>query len=91
MKVAAGLLRRGMWVILEGKPLPQFTDFALDYHWWPWAFVLIYSLCAIGFLTHKSWERYLFHVFVFLLLIELWLMFMEVTALVLPWITLAGS
>jgi len=91
MKVAAGLLRRGMWVILEGKPLPQFTDFALDYHWWPWAFVLIYSLCAIGSLVHKSWERFFIHVLVCLLLVEIWMMFMEVSALVLPWITLAGS
>lgn len=60
MKVAASLLRRGMWVILEGKPLPQFTDFALDYHWWPWAFVLIYIICAIGSLVHKSWESFFY-------------------------------
>jgi hypothetical protein len=57
MEGAAHVLRRGMQVILEGKPLPQFSDLALDYHWWPWAFVLIYIVCAIGSLTYKSWEK----------------------------------
>ena len=90
MKVAAHLLRRGMQVILEGKPLPQFSDFALDYYWWPWAFILFYILCAIGSLTHKTWERHLIHVLVCLLIAELWMMFLQVIALVLPWITCSG-
>lgn len=83
-------MRRGVRIILEGKPLPLCTQLAIDYHWWPWVFVPLCILGAIGSLTWKTNDRVFIHALLCLLLVELSTMFIMVMSLFMPWLLLHG-
>ena len=90
LSFAAGTLDKAMRFMLEGKPLPLWTQRFLDYHWWPWLALAVALGGVISSLTGKVSGRVLTHALACVLIVELWLMFTVAVALTLPWVTLRG-
>jgi len=84
----AGFMKAQVAEELGGKPLPPWTSLALAFPWWPY---LVTSVCVGAMLVSlctRIESRKMNHAVVIILALALWLMFINVVAFVVPWVTL---
>jgi hypothetical protein len=77
--------------ILQGKPLPLATEQLLGCYWWPWLFFGVACLGTLLSILGIPHDRFLRHILIGAIFIELVGVFWTVVALSTPWITITQS